>query len=510
MLCVVCGLLGGWLGSQLTGPSTHTTTLGEISVKVEISSPASRGLDLYVPLADWGLRASVFSAPVRVQLEPRRVDRDALVGVVAGDDVTLRRAKAQLGSAIRTEALKTFAGALAGALIGGLLALLVWERRGIRGRRLVLAPVTATAAVAVACLVLGGWSAVSFSGDRLDRPTYYGSGEELESILAQTGQLRKSSQRYRSQVEGAMRAVAALLGGHRSQGGRSGQRILLGSDLHNNALVLDPLRRFGAKHPVVLAGDFTHNGSHLETKLLSGIENVGRPVIAVSGNHDSEALMRDLASRGVTVLTHAGRVGADGRIIGSAIMKLGKLRIAGFEDPLQFEGPSYPSGVRGAMSFTDFDDAKRRYATAVEQAWRWWRALPERPDVLILHEAEIGREIARRVWAADPDARKLTILVGHTHVQRIDRIGPVTVVNGGTVGAGGPFGAGKDEVGLAVLDFDGHKLDSADLVSVDPRDGDAQARRVIVASPDCDRELVFCETTAKPTDFTEVLTAPSP
>ena len=74
-------------------------------------------------------------------------------------------------------------------------------------------------------------------------------------------------------------------------------------------------------------------------------------------------------------------------------------------------------------------------------------------------------------------APPLAILTGHTHAQRVDLIGPVTVVDSGSVGAGGPFGAGKDDIGLAVLHFseDPGALRSADLASIDPRDGSAQA-----------------------------------
>jgi predicted phosphodiesterase len=259
---------------------------------------------------------------------------------------------------------------------------------------------------------------------------------------------------------------------------------MLASDIHNNVLTLPTLRRFGAGHPTVLAGDFTINGSKLETGLLSGLHKLGKPVVAVSGNHDSPGLMRRLARSGIIVLTHR-----DG------VREIAGLRIAGFEDPLEYHGGAFPSGVRTALSFDDFPDGHQRFVDAVESRWAWWRALPRRPQVLVLHQEGIAKALANLIWAADPEGPPLAILAGHTHVQRLDRYGPVTVVNGGTAGAGGLFGAGHDPVGFALLDLSPRgALEATDLVQQNPVDGSASARRVITAQPDCDDRLVFCHT----------------
>jgi predicted phosphodiesterase len=252
---------------------------------------------------------------------------------------------------------------------------------------------------------------------------------------------------------------------------------VLASDIHDNLLTLRTLRRYAAGHLTVLAGDFTINGGRAETPLLRAMGAVGRPVVAVSGNHDSPGVMNALRRRGVTVLDHT-----DG------VRTIAGLAMTGFEDPLMSPRPDFPDGIRAGIDFGSFPDGEERFLAAVQQRWAWRRRLPSRPDVLIVHQAAIGRALANRIWEADPDGPALAILVGHTHQQRLDRYGPVTVVDSGSIGAGGLFGIGSD-VGLAMLDFtaDG-ELEGVDLVSQNPSTSAARARRIITAHPDWRRD----------------------
>ncbi|MEA2294667.1 MAG: hypothetical protein QOE86_2306 [Solirubrobacteraceae bacterium] len=479
----VLAAAGIWSALRVAGPATYTTALGDVQLDLQPAWPADRGVNLYVPLADWGLRARIVGAPVSVSAEPRRIDRDGLVKVVTAASPFLPALRAELAADLRSLALRAFLFALLGGLVGGAMAVLVWERLGVRGRRLLLAPV-AGVGLAVACaLVLTGWSAVTWQPDRLERPTYYASGRELQRLLDQADQLRRTGEQYANRVDVAIRSIAGLL----KEGPHSGQtpggtRIMLASDIHNNVFTLPVLRRFGQGRPTFLAGDFTINGSKLETGLLRGLDRLGKPVVAVSGNHDSPGLMRLLARRGLIVLTHR-----------SGVRDIAGLSVAGFEDPLEFQGGAFPSGVRTALSFSDFPDGQERFQDAVASRWAWWRALPRRPEVLVLHQEGIAKALANLIWSADPTGPPLTILAGHTHVQRLDRYGPVTIVNGGTAGAGGLFGAGKDPVGFALLDLTAEgALEATDLVQQNPADGSAQARRVITERPDCDGRLVFC------------------
>ena len=77
LIVVVCALAGAWAAPRLAGPVTYGTDLAALRFQLAVSAPAGRGVSLFVPVADWGLRAPVFGAPVRVSIEPRAIDRAA-------------------------------------------------------------------------------------------------------------------------------------------------------------------------------------------------------------------------------------------------------------------------------------------------------------------------------------------------------------------------------------------------------------------------------------------------
>jgi hypothetical protein len=71
----VAGLLAG---VRLAGPMEHRTPLGDVRVQVV---PALDGqVDGFIPLADWGVRADAFDAPIRISVEPRGLDRPRCCG----------------------------------------------------------------------------------------------------------------------------------------------------------------------------------------------------------------------------------------------------------------------------------------------------------------------------------------------------------------------------------------------------------------------------------------------
>ena len=76
----------------------------------------------------------------------------------------------------------------------------------------------------------------------------------------------------------------------------------------------------------------------------------------------------------------------------------------------------------------------------------------------------------------------MTIVTGHDHRQHIDRYGPINVVDGETVGAGGIFDAGTAFAGFAELHFDESDpvLRAVDLVAVEPFSGRGRGSRVVI------------------------------
>lgn len=375
----------------------------------------------------------------------------------------------------------------------------------MRGWRLILAP---GGALLLSLLVAGGlavWSTATFDASRLERPDYYASGVELERILAQASALRSSGDKYADRVDNAVRAITGLLNDSGTgqnplapEAESDTRRLVLASDLHNNLLTLRTLRRYAAGNLTILAGDFTINGGRSEAPLAGLAASAGDPVVVVSGNHDSPGIMNALRRGGATVLDHD-----------AGVRSFGGTTIAGFEDPLMFGGQEFPDGIRAGISFGDIPEGRRHFVDAVRQRWEWWHELPARPSVLVVHQAAIGRALADLIWREAPDGAPLVILVGHTHRQRLDRYGPVTVVDSGSIGGGGLFGIGSQDVGLAMLDLreDG-SLEATDLVSQDPSTSAARARRVITESPDCDDSLVFCHDEPEVLPELESLAAP--
>ena len=486
LLVIVCALAGAWAAPRLAGPASYQTDVATLRLQLAVSTPGERGVSLFVPIANWGLRAPVVGAPLKVSVEPRAIDRDGVARAVTGNGAAeISLVRQQLDRALRRLLVRTLLLSLGGALAGGLLAALLWHVVGVRGRRLVAAPGAAVGLVAVVLGVLGGWSAATWDPARLERPDYFASGVELQRILDQAHALRAAGTKYSERVNSSIRAIAGLL--DERSGGLAApattERVVLASDIHNNLLTLPTLRRYTGDRLTVLAGDFTVNGGRMEAPLARRLATLGDTVVAVSGNHDSPGIMRALERRGVTVLDHT-----DG------VRTIAGLKLAGFEDPLAFEGGEFPRGIRTGLSFGDIPDGHERYLEAVRERWRWWQALPERPQILIVHQEAIGRALANLIWDADPNGPPLAILVGHTHVQRMDRYGPVTTVNSGTAGAGGVFGLGTQSVGLALLDMDSAtgSLAATDLVQMNPATSAARAQRVITDTPDCDETLVFC------------------
>ena len=87
----------------------------------------------------------------------------------------------------------------------------------------------------------------------------------------------------------------------------------------------------------------------------------------------------------------------------------------------------------------------------------------------------------------EPPEHPLTILVGHTHRAAVTRLQNVTVLNGGSVGAGGTGNLKENEkIGIARLSYETsprYQPLAADLVQIDPESGSATARRQRLDTP---------------------------
>jgi predicted phosphodiesterase len=241
------------------------------------------------------------------------------------------------------------------------------------------------------------------------------------------------------------------------------------SDLHNNAFGIGVLERVADGGPVFFPGDLTDRGTPLETDVVRRVVRTGHPFAFVTGNHDSDFLAQELASEGAIVLTRHGRLLPSGRY-GPVVVKIDGLRVAGYDDPFE---------RRSADSYRDrYDNTPDPVMQA--QFLDWVLPLLPKVDVIMVHEpALIAPALA--LLKRTPPGHPVVFLVGHTHVAALQRQPGVTVINGGSIGAGGTGNlAEHTQLGVARFIFTrtpAFEPLAADLITIDPGTGSSSARR---------------------------------
>jgi predicted phosphodiesterase len=436
------------------------------TVRLSVSPFHPGALDLYVPLVDWGVRFDAVRLPVRLRADVRAIDRRAVARVAQAGSLDLVVVKRESRDAIASY-LKALVGIvmLAAAALGLLAALAVRSRAGPSLRW--------TGGLAVGLAVACGVALVVLLPPRgaIDKPQYYAFGPDIPRALDAVEAVERSTRNLDQELDAQLVGLARLVvdpGRRAPLAGRP--QVTIASDLHNNVLALPTLERAAGKGPVLFPGDLTDRGSPLETSLVRRVASIGHPFVFISGNHDSDTLVRRLARDGAIVLTEHGQLRANGTH-GPMIVKVRGLRVAGYSDPFERR-----SGER-------FRDRYNNNPTPTMQAafLGWLQPLVGKVDVVMVHEpALIGPALA--VLRDRPPSRPLVFVVGHTHRAEVQHFPGVTVINGGSVGAGGTGNLtdGPTPIGIARMIYTtdpGFQALAADLVSIDPATGSATARR---------------------------------
>jgi predicted phosphodiesterase len=464
VLAVIAAAFVGGYVALATYTQTRQLSVGEIRLTVD---PLHKGaLDIYVPLVDWGVRfEDAIRLPVRLHVDLRTVDRETVQRVADGASFNVQdvRAEARDHIAAYLRALIAIVVGTAGAL-GLLAAFAVRHRTGPRLRYTTATALTTAVAIGVGLVVL-----LPPRG-AIDEPQYYAFGPDIPRALEAVEAAQRSSRALDQELDAQLVGLARLVT-------RPSERtplidrpaITVASDLHNNFLAIPILENASDGGPLFFIGDLTDRGSPIEARLVRRVVNLGHPFVFVSGNHDSDSLQRDLASRGAVVLTDRGRLNRDGSY-GDTIVDVRGLRVAGYSDPFE---------RRAGENFRD------RYqptpTPAMKDAFTAW-LLPKigQLDVVMVHEPALI-EPALAALKDDPPDHPLVILTGHTHSAYIERYPGVTVINGGSVGAGGT-GNLTEPTDLGVARFiytaePSFQPLAADLVEIDPGTGSATARR---------------------------------
>ena len=500
MLAVVAIALGGVLvGMRLAGSDVYGTELG--SVRLEVEPHWGGQVDAYVPIANWGIRAAAFDAPVRLRAEVRSLDRRAVLRAAGGDARVLSRTEDQLGHAANVALVREALFGVGGGLLAALLAILVLRTIGPRRRRTLIATgaaifLTGLAVVGVSVLLVSS----TFHASAFERPRFYANGAELLQLLDVVQSADAKADQYSNKVQGTLVRLSSLIADSDLEGGgfadvEGGRRALLASDLHANTLVFPALRRLAeGDRPIFFVGDFGHQGNEGEVKLIARqLKRLGSRVIAVSGNHDSRALMERLAASGVTVLSSTGTLTAGGAIVGPGVIDVAGLRVAGWADPLEWLGDR-PDDPKRIFSFSELPDGDAQRKEAETELVDWFDGLIERPDVVLIHQNGLAQHLAATL-AAREGQKPLVILTGHDHKQHVDRHGSIVVVDAGSVGAGGVLGVGDERVGVGDLHFATRTptLAAVDLIEAEPFTGGASAQRVIVEGHECEDDEASCQ-----------------
>lgn len=441
------------------------------------SDPGHRGaLDLYVPLVDWGVRFGGVRLPVRLRVDVERIDRDAAVKVAReGADAprVLARVKRDARGAIASYLRILVLVVTGSALALGLLVALALRGAGWSLRDGAITAGATALALGVAIVVL-----LPPRGD-LGAPEYYAHGPDIPRALRAVESAQSSANVLSEELDGQLVGLARLVvepSERATLGGRP--EITVASDLHNNLLAVPALRRVARGTPLFFPGDLTDRGSPLESQLTRGVLHAGTRFVFVTGNHDSDAEAQELADDGAIVLTEHGRLLRGGRF-GPMVVRVGGLDVAGYGDPFR---------RRRARGYVK--EGLLPAPTPAEQNLfaQWLARMEPRVDVVMVHEpglAAKGIEMLRR----DPPSHPIVILVGHTHRAAIEIDRNLSVINGGTVGAGGPANLGEGaKIGLARMLYangdGGFQPLAADLVEIDPGNGSATAKRFRLDVPD--------------------------
>ena len=477
--CLVVALAGCLLGMRIAGDTVHETALGKVALTVEPSLPGR--VDVFIPLADWGIRARAFDAPIEIEVVARSAERSALLRAAGGDRRVLADAaddaEQAADAALRRVVLWCTLTALA---LAALLALAVGARLGTPRMRGALVALT----TALAAALSGGaaWAAgATFDAAAFEQPDFYARGAELRQLLEVAEEGQEATAGYESSVDRTLSGFARVLAGAaRLADPEEPDSLALASDLHGNALVLDALEVVFADQPVFFAGDFGHSGTAAEADaIVPRVAALGSPVVAVSGNHDSALLMGRLEAAGVLVLD------------GDAPVRVAGRTVAGYPDPLEWTGPD-PDEPDRIFSFSEMPDGEREFEQAEDALIDWYDRLDERPDLVMVHQNGLAQGLARHV--AEEGGGPLTILTGHDHHQHVDRYeGGVVVVDAGSTGAGGIFGIGTQAIGVGNLHFTRDGLRAIDLTLLEPLSGEARAERIVIAAETaCDKDLLIC------------------
>ena len=471
VLSVIAATLAGGYLAFVSFRQEKDLSVGTIRLS---TSPGHKGaLDVYVPLVDWGARFEAIRLPARLRVDVRTIDRGVAQKVAQGAPLDVGAVRVEARDAIAAYLRELVAIVVAAGLALGLLtAFAVRHHHSPRLRWTIAAATTTAVGMGVALVVL-----LPPRGE-IAKPQYYAHGADIPRALDAAATVQRSARALEQELDAQLVGLARLVTQPANRPPIDDRpRATIASDLHNNVLALPILERAAGGGPVFFPGDLSDRGSPLENTLLARVSATGDPFVFVTGNHDSDVTARRLARDGAVVLTRRGRLKPDGGY-GPLVTDVKGIRVAGYDDPYQ------------RLRADDFADRFQPEPTPEQQQAfaTWLQPLIGDVDAVLVHQPALI-EGALAVLRESPPPGPLLFIVGHTHQPALAREGEVTVVNGGSIGAGGTGNLADTptELGLARLSYDNvagrFEPLAVDLIEIDPGSGDATARRERLDQP---------------------------
>ena len=426
-----------------------------------------------MPLVDWGARFEAIRLPARLRVDVRTIDRNTVKKVATGHRLDVDRVRKDARDEIATYLRNLILIVL---LCGGVAGDADRVRGARRARRRSSgtrsAPRSARRRSSPRALIL-------FLPPRgqIDTPQYYAFGPDIPRALSAVEAAQRGSraldQELNAQLVGLARLVTAP-GNRPTLDDRP--RFTLASDLHNNIVAIPILERTADKGPVFFPGDLTDRGSPIEASLTQRVVNTGDPFVFSPrqprlrpARDRPRARRRDRAhphrAASTARATRPGTRSSTSRASGSPATTTPTSATRARASPTS---SGSPAPTRSSAS----RPGCARSATTSTSSWSTTpRCSPRR--------CESSTQEHR--------AQPLLFLVGHTHHSSLTRTPGATIINAGTVGAGGTGNLLKHlDVGIARVTYETTPRFTplaVDLIEIDPRSGNATARRERLDEP---------------------------
>lgn len=448
---VVGPILIGVAGAAIALQAFAKTTMDAGPFQVRIEADFGRSVtDISLPPLGT-LRADTHGAPLHLRASLKEVDVEALQeGLRRGIDSVAAEVERNTFDAVgRFAGWVIFVGVVGAAALG----LIAFRNQWLWVLR-------ATLAGLLAVVLSVGFTAIGFNASAFQAPSYTGSLRlvpqlfgPVQGAIERVGYFRDELRRV---VAGAARAYAAVESNPLGRGDEI--RVLHISDIHLSTLGFGFAQELAKSFDVdfvIDTGDTTSFGAPDEEFILPELTRFKLPYVWVRGNHDSAAFQDAVARLPETVVLDGDTAEVDG------------FTIYGLGHPYFNEQRGTPVGNEDVVALVE---------TAAERVTADVSALPEPPDIVLVHDDRMASGITGTVPL---------VLSGHFHNNRDEVIDGTLFLRVGSTGGATPTGftaEGDMPFSAEVLYFRGDgnggmQLVAWDLVTQFPETGSLEIAR---------------------------------